>query len=123
MIFLKLNTNEIIAIVTLVPIFLLLIVATVIGLVRRIKMAKLYKKQKVNKNDELKIKLLESLGSINNIESVKVEMSRLTITVKDIELVNADLLKTYGANGVLLVGNMVKCSFGDRAEEISNLLR
>lgn len=123
MIFLKLNTNEIIAIVTLVPIFLLLIVATVIGLVRRIKMAKLYKKQKVNNNDELKIKLLESLGSINNIESVKVEMSRLTITVKDIELVNADLLKTYGANGVLLVGNMVKCSFGDRAEEVSNLLR
>ena len=44
MLFLKLETNEIVAIVTLVPIFLLIIVATVIGLVRRIKMAKLYKK-------------------------------------------------------------------------------
>lgn len=122
MILLKLDTNEIIAIVTLVPIFLLLIIATVIGLVRRIKMAKLYKKSKSNGNEDLKIKLLEALGTADNIESVNVEMSRLTITVKDIDLINADLLKSYGANGVLLVGNMVKCSFGDRAEEISHLL-
>lgn len=123
MILLKLDTNEIVAIVTLVPIFLLLIIATIIGLVRRIKMAKLYKKGKNNGNEELKIKLLEALGTVENIQAVNVEMSRLTITVKDIELINADALKNYGANGVLLVGNMVKCSFGDRAEEISHLLR
>lgn len=123
MILLKLDTNEIVAIVTLVPIFLLLIIATVIGLVKRIKMARLYKKGKSNGNDEFKIKLLEALGTAENIETVNVEMSRLTITVKDIELINADALKSYGANGVLLVGNMVKCSFGDRAEEISHLLR
>lgn len=123
MILLKLDTNEIVAIVTLVPIFLLLIIATIIGLVRRIKMAKLYKKGKNNGNEELKIKLLEALGTAENIQAVNVEMSRLTITVKDIELINADALKNYGANGVLLVGNMVKCSFGDRAEEISHLLR
>ncbi len=123
MLFLKLETNEIVAIVTLVPIFLLIVVATVIGLVRRIKMAKLYKKNSSNANDELKIQLLEALGSANNITNVSAEMSRLTITVKDIDLVNPDLLKSYGANGVLLVGNMVKCSFGEKAEEISNLLQ
>lgn len=123
MLFLKLETNEIVAIVTLVPIFLLIVVATVIGLIKRIRMAKLYKKNSVSANDELKIKLLEALGNEDNITNVSAEMSRLTITVKDIDLVNADLLKEYGANGVLLMGNMVKCSFADKAEEISQLLK
>ena len=54
---------------------------------------------------------------------VEAEMSRLTITVKDIDLVNADVLKANGANGVYLMGNKVKCSFGDKAEEISKLLK
>ena len=50
-------------------------------------------------------------------------MSRLTVTVKDIDLVNPDSLKENGANGVLLMGNKVKCAFGDKAEEISKLLK
>ena len=122
--FLKIDITWMIALITLVPIFVLLIVATVIALVKRIKMARKYKKgqQQAEGNEELKKALVDAFGE-NNIEKVESEMSRLTITVKDIEIVKTDVLKELGANGVLLVGNMVKCSFGDKAEEICNLLK
>ena len=73
-------------------------------------------------DDELKNKLLEIFGE-GNIEKVEVEMSRLTVSVKDIDIVKAEELKNLGANGVLLVGNKVKCSFSENAEEIYNLLK
>ena len=117
---LKADFTWIIALCTFVPIFVLAIVAVVIRIVKTAKLAKGYKKEKGN--EELKEILLEAFGE-NNIESVEAEMSRLTITVKDIDLVNPEILKANGANGVLLMGNKVKCSFGETAEEICNLLK
>lgn len=123
MLFLEFGIDDIIAIVTLVPIFVLLVIATIIGVTRRIKMASKYKKNNVYIDEGLRTSLLEAFGNQDNISQVEVEMSRLTVTVKDIELVNAENLKSLGANGVLLVGNKVKCSFGEKAEEISKLLK
>lgn len=123
MIFLDLPIGYIIlACCVVIPIFVLLIVAFVIALVKRIKLAKKYKPNKTTINDETKALLLEAFGE-NNIESVSVEMSRLTVEVKDVDLVNPDKIKEAGANGVLLVGNKVKCSFGDKAIEVCNLLK
>ena len=123
MLFLKADLSFIIAMCTLLPIFLLLIFAFVLGLVKRIKLAKKYHKGNVYQgDDELKNKLLEIFGE-GNIEKVEVEMSRLTVSVKDIDIVKAEELKNLGANGVLLVGNKVKCSFSENAEEIYNLLK
>ena len=124
MLFLQFGIDDIIAIVTLAPIFLLLIVATVIGVTKRIKMASKYKKGKNTFVDEvLKNNLLEAFGNKENIIEVGVEMSRLTVTVKDIELVKPEAIKENGATGVLLVGNQVKCAFGEKAEEVSKLLK
>ena len=123
MLFLEADLSFIIAMCTLLPIFLLLIFAFVLGLVKRIKLAKKYHKGNVYQgDDELKNKLLEIFGE-GNIEKVEVEMSRLTVSVKDIDIVKAEELKNLGANGVLLVGNKVKCSFSENAEEIYNLLK
>ena len=124
MIFLDLPIAYIIlACCVVVPIFVLLIVAFIIAIVKRIKLAKKYKpNKKTGINDETKTLLLEAFGE-NNIESVSVEMSRLTVEVKDVDLVNSDKIKEAGANGVLLVGNKVKCSFGDKAIEVCNLLK
>ncbi|MCI5939206.1 MAG: hypothetical protein SOU07_00575 [Bacilli bacterium] len=124
MIFLDLPIAYIIlACCVVVPIFVLLIVAFIIAIVKRIKLAKKYKpNKKTGINDETKTLLLEAFGE-NNIESVSVEMSRLTVEVKDVDLVNPDKIKEAGANGVLLVGNKVKCSFGDKAIEVCNLLK
>lgn len=123
MLFLEFGIDDIIAIVTIVPIFVLLVIATIIGVTKRIKMASKYKKNNDYVDEGLKNNLIEAFGKQENIIEVEVEMSRLTVTVKDIDLVNPDSLKENGANGVLLMGNKVKCSFGDKAEEISKLLK
>ena len=123
MLFLEFGIDDIIAIVTIVPIFVLLVIATIIGVTKRIKMASKYKKNNAYVDEGLKNNLIEAFGKQENIIEVEVEMSRLTVTVKDIDLVNPDSLKENGANGVLLMGNKVKCSFGDIAEEISKLLK
>jgi len=124
MLFLEFGIDDIVAIITIVPIFVLLVIATIIGVARRIKMASKYKKNKNNHIDEnLKTVLLEAFGQQENIIEVEVEMSRLTVTVKDVDLVKPEVLKENGANGVLLVGNKIKCSFGEKAEEISKLLK
>lgn len=123
MLFLEFGIDDIIAIVTIVPIFVLLIIATIIGVTKRIKMASKYKKNNAYVDEGLRNNLIEAFGKQENIIEVEVEMSRLTVTVKDIDLVNPDSLKENGANGVLLMGNKVKCSFGDKAEEISKLLK
>lgn len=123
MLFLEFGIDDIIAIVTIVPIFVLLVIATIIGVTKRIKMASKYKKNNAYVDEGLKNNLIEAFGKQENIIEVEVEMSRLTVTVKDIDLVNPDSLKENGANGVLLMGNKVKCSFGDKAEEISKLLK
>lgn len=122
MLLLELSQNELIVLLCTIPMFLIIFVVAIIALVKRIKMAKLYNK-KNSVDTSLQETLLSALGSKDNIISVAVEMSRLTITLKDIDLINPDVLKSCGANGVLLVGNMVKCSFGEKAEEMANLLR
>lgn len=120
---LKLDLGLLVGLISVGIIFALLIVAAVIAFVKRIKMARKYNHKKAGSFDtELKAALIDAFGN-DNIESVQVEMSRLTITVKDIDLVNADLLKELGANGVLLMGNKVKCSFGEKAKEIYELLK
>lgn len=85
-------------------------------------MAKKYNPNSKQLPNEQATLLLSALGE-NNIISVEVEMSRLTIEVKDVDAVQPEKIKEAGANGVLLVGNKVKCSFGDKAEEISKLLQ
>ncbi len=112
----------ILAICVVVPIFILIIVAFIIALIKRIKMAKKYNPNSKQLPNEQATLLLSALGE-NNIISVEVEMSRLTIEVKDVDAVQPEKIKEAGANGVLLVGNKVKCSFGDKAEEISKLLQ
>jgi phosphotransferase system IIB component len=52
-----------------------------------------------------------------------VQMSRISVTVNDLEKVEVEKLKEMGASGILLVDNIVKCSFGDRASYIYNLLK
>jgi phosphotransferase system IIB component len=61
-------------------------------------------------------------GGEDNIEDVSLQMSRVSVIVKAMDKVKTEELKEMGATGVLLVGNVVKCSFGDRAPYIYKLL-
>ena len=123
MLFLEISIGYIIlACVVVIPIFVLILVAFIIALVKRIKLAKKYNPKKQVINNETQALLLEAFG-VDNILNVSCEMSRITVEVKDVDLVNPDKIKEAGANGVLLMGNLVKCSFGDKAEEVSKLLK
>ena len=96
------------------PILILLVIATFIALKKRIKLAKKYSKIK---NQELNNEYAAAYGK-DNILSVSMEMSRITVSVKDVDLVKPERLKELGASGVLLVGNQVKCSFKENVEGI-----
>lgn len=105
-----------------IPVLALLIVATVIAFVKRIKLARKYPNKKVNFDNNINVEYIEAFGN-NNIKDVFMEMSRITVTVKDVDLVNAEMLKELGASGVLLVGDQIKCSFKENVENIYNTLK
>lgn len=105
-----------------VPILILAVVASVIAIKKRKKNFKLSKDIKID-YDAVQTNELSNLFGVDNIIDVSVDMSRVTVEVKDIDLVDAIGLQEYGASGILLVGNKVKCSFKDDADNIANILK
>lgn len=105
-----------------VPILILAVVASVIAIKKRKKNFKLSKDIKID-YDAVQTNELSNLFGVDNIIDVSVDMSRVTVEVKDIDLVDAVGLQEYGASGILLVGNKVKCSFKDDADNIANILK
>lgn len=73
-------------------------------------------------------KIVDTFGGIDNIESVNVNGSRLSITLKDNSYINNNTLKTMTDEGfgvvktskkiTLVVGEMAKCYY----DEITSLL-
>lgn len=64
----------------------------------------------------------DAFGGEDNILEVSIEMNRVTVKTSDINKVDGSRLKELGATGVLLVGDLVKASFGDRAKYIYKLM-
>ena len=110
----------IIAIVLTSAILVLALVAVIVAVVKNTKKAN--QRKKIIESEGRNLELIEAFGEAN-IKDVEMEMSRITITVKNVEIVNADKIKELGASGVLLVGDKVKCSFKENVEEIYNELK
>ena len=110
----------IIAIVLTSAILVLALIAVIIAIVKNTKKAN--QRKKIIESEGKNLELIEAFGE-SNIKDVEMEMSRITITVKNVEIVNADRIKELGASGVLLVGDKVKCSFKENVEEIYNELK
>lgn len=96
-----------------VPIFVLTMVVCIKTLIKAIK-----------KNHEATIRLnnsnneyYELFGGNDNIVSIKKEMTRVSVQVKDLEQVNLEGLKALQI-GVLIMGNVVKCSSKELAESL-----
>lgn len=106
-----------ILIVPVCLIVLLAIVAFVIRLTKTIKLNKKGKKLAIVSDDEMLI----AYGGKENIVAVSKEMTRLTVSVNDLEKVNPERIKELGAKNVLIVGNMVKSSF-DNIDDAYNSL-
>lgn len=109
---------------TIVPIAILMIYAIVVALRRRNLLGKEHQEKIESSDDESQIKLFfDVYGGKENIKSVTREMSRISVIVVDVDKVQTENLKDLGANGILLVDNIVKCTFGDRAPYIYDILK
>lgn len=94
-----------------VPIILLVLIVcikTIIKKRRAYRGINIPKQQQLNNNYE------ELFGGDDNIISIKKELNRVSITVKDLELVQTSKLQELKI-GVLIMGNIVKCSSSEFA--------
>lgn len=80
-----------------------------------IKHIKRNRKPKQTKED-IQNKYLAPFG-VDNVLSMSVEMTRVTIEVADLSKVDFDGLRALGV-GILISGNVVKCSSKEFAESI-----
>ena len=62
--------------------------------------------------------LVLAFGGKRNIQAIDACITRLRITVADIDKVNPDKLKALGAAGVVVVGNSLQAIFGPRSENL-----
>lgn len=122
-------SNETLSIIlllcTIIPIGFLIILAFILRLknstVAREKSKKIIAGEEVDQ--EQKLQFEEAYGGKDNIVSLNIERNKLYVKVKSIDEVNGEKLKELGAQNVLLIGDEVRSSFGDRAEYVYNLLK
>ncbi|PJE78454.1 PTS system glucose-specific EIICB component [invertebrate metagenome] len=67
---------------------------------------------------ELAVSLFKAFGGSKNVKNVDACITRLRITVNDIEKVNVDEIKELGATAVLVVGQNMQAIFGPKSDNI-----
>ena len=80
---------------------------------------------KINKKDfnvELN-KLVEYLGGKDNIISAECNMSRLKVTLKDVNKTDKDAIQKLGAKGILEIDNQLKIIFGKDARTLKKYIK
>ena len=63
-------------------------------------------------------KLVEYLGGSDNIIEYKYTKSRLTVKVKNTEIVNKENIQKLGAQGIVEVENQLKIIFDNNARQL-----
>ena len=80
---------------------------------------------KMNKKDfNIKInKLIEYLGGKDNILDVQTNLSRLKVTVRDVNIVNKDGIQKLGAKGIVEIDNQLKIIYGPNAKQLKKYIK
>ena len=80
---------------------------------------------KMNKKDfNIKInKLIEYLGGKDNILDVESNLSRLKVTVRDVNIVNKNGIQKRGAKGIVEVDNQLKIIYGPNAKQLKKYIK
>lgn len=80
---------------------------------------------KMNKKDfNIKInKLIEYLGGKDNILDVESNLSRLKVTVRDVNIVNKNGIQKLGAKGIVEVDNQLKIIYGPNAKQLKKYIK
>lgn len=77
-----------------------------------------HRKRVIDSKKNKETQYLEFFGE-DNVISVSKNLSRVTIEVKDVELVNLEALKNKGI-GIMITGNTIKCSSQEFADQIED---
>ena len=79
----------------------------------------------MNKKDfNIKInKLIEYLGGKDNILDVETNLSRLKVTVRDVNIVNKDGIQKLGAKGIVEIDNQLKIIYGPNAKQLKKYIK
>ncbi|WP_313805395.1 glucose-specific PTS transporter subunit IIBC [Cytobacillus sp.] len=75
------------------------------------------------KGGDLPYEVLEAMGGKENISNLDACITRLRVSVNDINIVDKNRLKKLGAAGVLEVGNNIQAIFGPRSETIKGQMK
>ena len=67
-------------------------------------------------------KLIQYLGGKDNVLDVEVNMSRLKVTLKDMNIVDKDGIQKLGARGIVEVDNQLKIIFGANSKELKKYI-
>ena len=80
---------------------------------------------RINKKDfSIKInKLVMAFGGKENVISVKENMSRVNVVVKDPSVVDKDIITKLGAKGIVEVDNEFKIILGPGSKKLTKLIK
>ena len=104
-----------------IPVFLLTIIVCIKTIIKKrrkyrgISVPKTVDNKTSKKQKNVNQHYEDLFGGDDNIIEIKKELNRVTLTIKDLDLVQVDKLQELKI-GVLIVGNMVKCSSNAFAE-------
>ncbi|WP_227937978.1 glucose-specific PTS transporter subunit IIBC [Alkalihalobacillus deserti] len=72
---------------------------------------------------ELPYEVLKALGGQENLTNLDACITRLRVSVNDVEKVQKDTLKKLGASGVMTMGNNIQAIFGPRSDQIKTQMQ
>jgi phosphotransferase system IIB component len=79
---------------------------------------------KINKKDfSLEInKLIQYLGGKDNIIDAEVNMSRLKVVLKNMEIIDKEGIQKLGAKGIVEIDNQLKIIFGSNSKQLKKYI-
>ena len=67
-------------------------------------------------------KLISYLGGKDNIIDSQINLSRLKVTLKDMNLVNKEGIQKLGAKGIVEINNQLKIIFGSNSKQLKKYM-
>ncbi len=82
-----------------------------------------YQASKATTPSEKPVAILKALGGASNIDSLDACMSRLRVSVHDIDEVDQVQIKALGAAGIFVSGNNLQAIFGTTSDQLKTQIQ
>ncbi|MGL4336540.1 MAG: glucose-specific PTS transporter subunit IIBC [Turicibacter sp.] len=82
-----------------------------------------YQAAKMEGKDEKPRAILKALGGARNIDTLDACMSRLRVSVRDIDEVDQEAIKALGASGIFVSGDNLQAIFGTTSDQLKTKIQ